>query len=688
MVAPAMDSEASLGSPLLRATWRHWQAEIAVTLVILAFLLATVAWIRLDTVPPLWDSAHYLQQSTILYRALARDGVLAFLDSFSRAMGQKAPLVAALPIPFYFVLGESHEAARLVNVAWIALASIYLYRLGRQVAGKAAGLLAVVVLNTFPLVAGMSRQYLVEYPLMTVVIVWVFYLLRWQSGDAESVPWKLGALLGFGLLLKVTLPLYVAAPTVLVLWRRASRERSLRPLLGDVAKVAALALPIASLWYARNLGSVSKFVVSGGFGELGRPYGTGPVFSSTTIAAYWLKLINLGVSSFYFVLLLLLAGGCAAAWRKRTTMRALLARRDLQVLLAWWLVPWLVLTFAVNKDPRYAVPYFPALAVLLAAGVAGISARRRRSAAHVVVAILGLLNYLYYSFASRWTGAQCRLGPLVLVSNDLEWARPPTTETWPVERVLAAVAEDADARGAERTRVRVLFSHPRLSAHVLNYLATLREVSPRFFTVHFSAPEPLAALITEINSEFDYLLVKSGSAGPPMLNKRNLEVASALSKGELHFAPISAVALPDGSDVTIYHRLKPGGSFGPSPSAATGASRLGVGKAPDRRSSTTTANIAKRRDRNPSLRSIRPQPATTPAGARAPSDTPPASRYRNGINGSTLRIDQCGCSRRNLSRSRTNRIQGRAPLAPDSGPPLGASQLSASGRNGSWCRYR
>ena len=544
--------------PGRRVSWRRFEAEAALALVIFAFLAATATWIRRDTVPPLWDSAVYLQQSAIQYQALTREGGLAFFDAFSHSMGQKAPLIAVLPIPLYFVLGETHSAARFVNLAWIALASIYLFRIGRRVAGDAAGLLAVIALNTFPLVAGMSRQYLVEYGLMAMVIVWIYYLLRWQAGEAKAAPWILGALLGFGLLLKVTLPLYVATPTLLVMWQKYARERRFRPLLLDLARMAVVALPITALWYARNLGGVLNFIVSGGFGEAGRPYGTGPIFSFQAIRAYWQGLLNIGVSVYYSALLLsVLAGWSAAAWRRRTTRPALLPRRDLQLLFAWWLVPWLALTFAANKDPRYAVPYFPALAVLLAAGVAAIASRPRRVAAFTLIAAMGLLNYFYYSFAAQAIRVDYRLGGFVLLSRDLGWARPPTSEAWPDEEVLRIVAEDAKPIGNGRVRVRVLFSHPSLNAHLLNYLATLRGLAPRFATVHFQTPEPLPELITEINSEFTYLLTKSGFPGPAMLNTRNLEIVSALNRGDLHFAPIAVVALPDGSAVTIHRRVAP-----------------------------------------------------------------------------------------------------------------------------------
>ena len=113
---------------------------------------------------------------------------MAFLSVFSQVMGSKAPLITALPLPLHALLGESYWSARMVNVLLIVLASWALFRLGTLLAGRRVALLAVILLNTFPLAAAMSRQFLVEYGLITLVIVWVYYLAQWQRGEHRWTP--------------------------------------------------------------------------------------------------------------------------------------------------------------------------------------------------------------------------------------------------------------------------------------------------------------------------------------------------------------------------------------------------------------------------------------------------------------------------------------------------------------------
>lgn len=524
------------------------------------FVVTTVIWVRRDSIPPLWDQAHYLQESELLYHTLRQQGPAAFLSAFSGVMGSKAPLITALPLPLYALLGESHLSARYVNVAFIVLASFYLFRLGTIVAGRRAALLAVVLLNTFPLVAGMSRQFLVEYGLMTLVIAWMYYLVRWWQGEERWSPWALGLVLGFGMLMKVTFPLYVAAPTALVLADDVRRHRRPRSaLLLGTARVAALALPIAGIWYFKNWATVFGFVVKAGYGEWAHAYGKGDVWSLRTLGAYWWDLVNFGIGGYAFLLLVILAGcaGIAAAARRGGT-RPVIISGHLALLIAWWLVPWLTLSFAVSKDLRFSTPYLPALALLLGAGYAALARGRLGIAIGVLIAGLGVFSYTHYSFAAPGPAIELRPAGLLLIGKEVMWARPPTTEHWPNERIAETLAADALRLEIANPRATVLFSHPQLNAHNLNYMTTRQQSPLRFNTCSFQAPESAQALAERIRSQSDYVLTKSSSLGQPQLNTKNLEVLALLRQTGFPFLPIEAIALPDGSELTIFRRQEHG----------------------------------------------------------------------------------------------------------------------------------
>lgn len=534
-------------------------ARVLLALLTAVFVLSSAAWIHLDTVPPLWDSAHYLWESDLLYKDLTREGPMAMLERFATSLGEKAPLITALPIPAYALLGESHAAARFTNLVFIVVACVALYGFGRRSGGPMVGLLSVLIVNTYPIVAGMSRQYLVEYALMTFTIVWMYLLVVWEDREGRGILWGFGVLAGFGLLLKITFPLYVGVPTLWIAWRKFAGGRPLVRVAIDLICIAFIAVPIAAIWYAQNLFRVLGFAASAGFGSLGRPYGSGPVLSLEALSQYWLKLINIGIS-FGFLALTVALGLILLAGRRQTRasddrmpQRPSMDGSRLVLLLLWLIVPFLVLSFAVNKDPRYLVPSLPALAVLTAYGLTRIPWRGLRVAFIGVAALFGLANYALYSACDDCLPRrQVEIGPFVAVSSTLGWAHPPTSEDWPLDEIVAAIATDLEQEQAAPTQVRVLFSHPRVNAHVLKYVAMLHDLPLRFHVVRFSIQAPLEELIAETNEQYPYLMQKTDDLGPKMLNTRASELAGALDDGLLNFDAMATQELPDCSRIIVF----------------------------------------------------------------------------------------------------------------------------------------
>ena len=80
-------------------------------LLFILFAAVTLAWLRLDRQPPNWDDAWYLNNSLVLFDALAHDGVAGWLAKFMTVMGFEAPLITALPTPLYLVFGRRWHAA-------------------------------------------------------------------------------------------------------------------------------------------------------------------------------------------------------------------------------------------------------------------------------------------------------------------------------------------------------------------------------------------------------------------------------------------------------------------------------------------------------------------------------------------------------------------------------------------------
>src|SRR6185437_12012215 len=156
---------AGLTAPLVAAT------------LMMFFAIASCVWLHLNRAPPNWDDAWYLSNSLALYDSWSAGGVIGLAKHFLASLGFKAPLVIALPLPFYWVFGRRWHIAFLVNITSMLVLFPAVWRVGKKLQSDRAGLMAICIAGTLPLLYGLSRWYMVEYPMAA----WWPSLSGWRS---------------------------------------------------------------------------------------------------------------------------------------------------------------------------------------------------------------------------------------------------------------------------------------------------------------------------------------------------------------------------------------------------------------------------------------------------------------------------------------------------------------------------
>ena len=521
--------------------------------IILFFVSTNSIWLIKDQAPPMWDQAFYLDGSEVLYQTLTGKGVVPFLEVFTGIFQIKAPLIAVLPVPLYALLGEGYKSALLVNLAFLVLASLYLYKLGALIAGRKEAVLSIFILNTFPLIFAMSREFLVEYGLMTFVIIWMYYLIKSNDFEDKKCACLLGIILGLGMLMKISFFLYVLPPAVFLFTRKViERKEMSRTSMKNILIILSVGILISGIWYFRNLPSIIHFAFTSGFGDTARNWGMGEVFSIKTILAYWTHIINYGISAYFFFLIILLVIVNFFIREKKESLTHG-DKINFFFLITWFAIPFIVFTFGVNKDYRYTAPLWPAIALLMGIALIRISEKYGRAFLFILL-IFPLLNYFYVSFSPGTVFL--RYGQLELLNNYLAFAHPPIKERWPHKELVTFIYNDAVRTKNLRRRTTLLFNHPYLNFINLNYYSRNGGLNVSFDTNDYvleEAPDETAARI-ERNS--DYIFAKSGELGPDFANAKNVPVISLLNKGRLDFKQIGSIPLPDKTRLTIYKKGK------------------------------------------------------------------------------------------------------------------------------------
>jgi 4-amino-4-deoxy-L-arabinose transferase-like glycosyltransferase len=319
---------------------------------------------------------------------------------------QKPVLYYWLTAATYAVAGVSETAARWWSaMSGLALALLVFWAARRWFDTATAEIAGAVAATTLGC-ALMARLALPDLPLtaLTTATI-VFALVAIFDEQRSSLCWMLAAAFMAGLAMLAKGPVgplvaFLAVGGAIVADRRNARVRPVDLILAAVAF-----LLIAAPWYAAMAARHGVAYLSGFFvGDNLERFAT-TRFNDPRPIWFYLPVIATGLLPWTAFMTLWLAA--VPRWRERLAAIGPRERR----LIVWALLPLVFFSVSVGKQPRYVLPVFPPLAILLARTITARIARatddRRDDAllrscgalAGVTIVLLGVLLY--------------RLGPLV-----------------------------------------------------------------------------------------------------------------------------------------------------------------------------------------------------------------------------------------------------------------------------------
>jgi 4-amino-4-deoxy-L-arabinose transferase-like glycosyltransferase len=166
----------------------------------------------------------------------------------------------------YWVTGGVNPEAARIAVAVLGAGMVLMtFLIGLRVAGRGAGLVAALLVATYPTYIENNGQLLSE-PLAAFLLTATMLGMLWAL---ERPPWAWavpGLLLGALILTRPEYQAIGAVFAVLVAWR-LWRDAGPRRAVGSVALLAACAALVVLPWMARNHGAVGQWTVSTGGGK-------------------------------------------------------------------------------------------------------------------------------------------------------------------------------------------------------------------------------------------------------------------------------------------------------------------------------------------------------------------------------------------------------------------------------------
>ncbi len=323
-----------------------------------------------------------------------------------RAIPFDGPFLEKPPLKIWIVAGlvragivpHDEWGLRSADALFGALAFLYVYAIGRLLAGPICGVVAVLVLFTFDpllLVHGV-RSNNMESALLLAYAGGLYHFARWdqlgQSRWRTTHALAVGAYFALGFMMKFVAVLFLPLICALaLLWRSGTA----RPRVGDLWRAwiapALLVLALCAPWFiaaylhhGRMLWNVmlGQHVVTRFTGALDAAH-LAPW--SAYIEWIWGELVRAGTAWIVAVGLALLL---VRAWTG-TTMLA-------RLVLLWLVVPITMISMGTSKLPHYAFPFLPPLAIGAGYAVATLVA--------VITGPLGALDLRWMRSSSIATG--------------------------------------------------------------------------------------------------------------------------------------------------------------------------------------------------------------------------------------------------------------------------------------------
>ncbi|MGE5335959.1 MAG: hypothetical protein ACM3JL_00880 [Nitrososphaerota archaeon] len=479
----------------------------AVALALIA-ALANGFWILLDHSNPSWDQAHYLSTALQYRDAFHIGGPLELIRAIYRTDASHGPLFTIALAPALALFGSSNSSGLVVNL----VAAPFLYLAAGQIAYRIfrsgfARLLTILIVAMMPILVGLFHNVLQDFLLVTLTTVALLLLLESDGFRKRWITWAMALAMALGTLTKVTFPLFVIGPLIVVLAQIASqvvtagregkRDRltgsGLDSMLFNLAGAAIIYFVVTLAWYGPSFSATLDYVRSTTGGPLSVGAGPSNPYTFHAVTSFTLGMVNFNLS--WVILLLGLAGVALSRQRLRSLFQKPIDAEPLwklAFLVAWALVPYLSVALAHNQDVRLMAPAFPAVAILTAGAVNAVpKARLRIALASLAVIVLGYQTLTHVTdvtpgfLPDRISASVDGYEALIqLNSEPINFEKLPGSDyAGPVLDYIERIAAKEPSAPDQPKTICLLASHPVINSNTLGFLVAARHDSYGFADV-------------------------------------------------------------------------------------------------------------------------------------------------------------------------------------------------------------
>jgi len=521
------------------------RAYILLAVIFTAVVATNGFWLAYDRVPPDWDESVHMVTSMAYHRILdeairhpdfslhgIKDTLRQLVDVSSFVY---PPLVTFIGGLLIFVAGNSMDALALINIPFLAILIVSVFQIGKRLGGEKTGLLSVTLILLYPIVFGLTRVPMLDFALLAMTALSVYLLLYSDFFTHHTYTILFGASLGLGMLTKPVFLNYMLIPVACVvaycIRQRVHGELTSKELGRRALRAVGALVPgvlIAGLWYgphAHRLGVFRQIAATALWHR--------DLYDVDTLLYYLRILIVQHIGLPLFIVFVV----AISRFRTKTT-------RFHGVLLLVWLVGlYAMLTLVPQKTPRQTIGMLLPVVLITALGLSALTKYR-------CVTITAVLLYGTVQFAALSLPGPIladRLGALAWAGH-FGYAQPPNQADWQIEETLETIGDDVQKIG-------VISDHRFINGQTLAYYSAALELDQRIVKCRDHYQDFLDDL-----ASYDVVVTKSDWV--PIVHRANPNISSDTNailvrhfEDNIGFFELDrTVALPDGSDLLVYHQ--------------------------------------------------------------------------------------------------------------------------------------
>lgn len=192
------------------------QDELLMILLILCVSVINIIWIIQDTRPqPDWDSNLYLLNTIQFFDKLKTFNNFHFWESLGTLSLQgRPPLYQLFAIPIIFLFGRSTDSALFVNIIYEIILLVSVFGIGKLVYNGRAGILAALMVASYPPIIILSRIFRVYLSLPACLALSLWLIMLMIKTRSVKISWLFGMSVVFGMLNHPYFLYYVSPPTI------------------------------------------------------------------------------------------------------------------------------------------------------------------------------------------------------------------------------------------------------------------------------------------------------------------------------------------------------------------------------------------------------------------------------------------------------------------------------------------